>query len=85
MDTSEQLVAQRVVVGPNGPKVKSEPVLGMVVSAWIQDDNRIQTYSTKNRLVFGLGSSFGEPHLFQLPDGRHYLPGVIARWLESRC
>ncbi len=24
-------------------------------------DNRIQTNSTKNRLVFGLGSSFGEP------------------------
>ena len=24
-------------------------------------DNRIQDYSTKNRPVFGLGSSFGEP------------------------
>ena len=26
-----------------------------------RSDNRIRTYSTKNHLVFGLGSSFGEP------------------------
>jgi hypothetical protein len=33
-------------------------------------DNRIQTNSTKNRLVFGLGSSFGEPQDLNLrPPG----------------
>jgi hypothetical protein len=37
-------------------------------------DNRIQDCSTKNRRVFGLGSSFGEPQAIQRVIGKRRGP-----------
>ena len=48
-------------------------------------DNRIQAYSTKNRPVFGLGSSFGEPQLCFVESVDVLAKGAVAlKGLETK-
>ena len=47
-------------------------------------DNRIQDCSTKNRRVFGLGSSFGEPHPSEPEKAQIAVQGADELYREIR-
>ena len=48
-----------------------------------QGDNRIQAYSTKNRPVLGLSSSFGEPH-HQIVAGRQANAAAVVEAVPAQ-